>query len=148
MREIDNNKQGFTIGEVLVVFGIVLMVVFLLQPFVRQTNEKADRVGCLNNLRELGRATNIYAREHYGKFPPTIKTLYEEEYLANIGALDCPSTKKIGTLNDPEYVYTPGLSVSDPSMMELLKDADGNHPGGYGVLTVNGTVVWKENTVD
>ena len=148
MRAIDNSKQGFTIGEVLVVLGIVLMVVFLLQPFVRQTNEKADRVGCLSNLRELGRAISIYAREHHGKFPPTIKTLYEEEYLANISALDCPSTKKTGTLNDPEYVYTPGLAASDPSMMELIKDADGNHSGGHGVLTVNGTVAWKENTAD
>ena len=146
MRKGKANNRGFTIGELLIVLGIVLAVVFLLQPFVQQTTEKVDRAGCISNLRELGRAMFIYAREHHKQFPLTIKTLYEEEYLADAGILDCPATKKIGTLDDPEYIYTPGLSVTDPSEMELIKDFEGNHSGGHSVLTVDGTVFWQESS--
>ncbi|MBU0570572.1 MAG: type II secretion system GspH family protein [Candidatus Omnitrophica bacterium] len=146
MRKKEANNRGFTIGELLTVLGIVLTVVFLLQPFVRQTTEKVDRAGCISNLRGIGRAMFIYAREHRKQFPLTIKTLYEEEYLADAGILDCPATKKTGTLDDPEYIYTPGLSATDPSDTELIKDFEGNHSGVCGILTVDGTVFWQENS--
>lgn len=139
------NKKAFTIGELVVVFGIVFLVVLLLYPFVRRIHGRADKVVCANNLRRIGKAMYVYAKEHQGKFPEDLKTLYDEQYLADIRYADCPATRCRGTLEDPDYVYVSGLSVKDPSKHDLVRDKSGNHPtDGKNVLCVNGIVMWKE----
>ena len=119
--------KGFTIGELVVIFAITALVVLLLYPSIIQTHNKTDRVNCANNLRELGRALYIYAKEHQGKFPDTIDTLYTEKYLSETSFVDCPATKHKGTPGAPEYTYTSGLSVKDDSGTVLIQDKEDSH---------------------
>jgi len=136
------NKKGFTIGELVVVIAIVFMVVLLAQPFVVWIHNRADQGKCSNNLRELGKALYVYAKEHQGKFPEDIKILYEKQYISDIMLTDCPATKRKGTTEELEYTYTPGLSVYDTSTLSLLEDSEGNHPDGErNVLRVSGEVL-------
>lgn len=136
-------QRGFTLGELLIVITIVLLISVPMIPFIIQNQAKLDKVTCANNLREAGLALYIYAREHNGQFPPSIKTLYDEKYISDPKLLDCPATSATGTLDNPEYVYTPGLTVKSPSLEPLLQDKTKNHPrGGKNALYVNGNVVW------
>jgi hypothetical protein len=145
MISLIRSRKGFTIGELAMVFVIVIAMVFLSLPFLRQVIARRDKVMCTNNLRELGLALYIYAREHSGKFPPTIKTLYDEKYLSDKRLVDCPSTGKVGTLEDFDYIYAAGLSIKKPSQELLLRDKAKNHPGGgRNVLYLNGQVAWEE----
>ncbi|MCK4852512.1 MAG: hypothetical protein KAS86_05285 [Candidatus Omnitrophica bacterium] len=142
MRGLDN--KGFTIGEFTAVFMIVLVIVFLLQPFIRRIHDRSDRVACANNLRQLGKAIYVYAREHHGEFPGTLKALYDEQYLADARFVDCPASRHKGTPDDPDYIYAPGLSVNDPSTDILLRGRPGSHPDGGNALHVNGAISWEE----
>ena len=145
MKRAAIKNAGFTIGELVIVFVIVSAMVLVSLPFLRQVSARRDNVVCANNLRELGLALYIYAREHDGKFPPKLKTLYEERYLADERLMDCPATRKTGTLEDPDYIYTAGLSAKMPSEEALLRDKSKNHPGkGKNVLYLNGAVVREE----
>jgi prepilin-type N-terminal cleavage/methylation domain-containing protein len=138
-----NNKKGFTLGEVMVVLAIVLIVGALMWPFIRHSNERLGNIACANNLRKIGRALYIYAREHEGRFPPTMRALYDEQYLADTRLMDCPASKTIGTVESPDYIYTAGLSVRSPSQDPLVTDKAANHPGGgKNFLFVNGAVDW------
>ena len=93
---------------------------------------------------EIGKALYIYAGEHKGAFPASLETLYDEEYLADRTLMDCPAAKKTGTPSSPDYNYTGGLSVRDPSQRILVQDRPGNHPqGGRNVLLVDGTATWR-----
>ena len=139
------NNRGFTLSEILLVFVIALLIGLSMLPFIRHTRKKLVRTECANNLSEIGLGLYIYAREHDGKFPPTLKTLYEEQYLSDMTLLDCPASKNIGTFDSPDYLYTTGLSVKDPSLDSLVEDKEGNHSGhGGSVMRVNGTVVWQK----
>ena len=144
MKKITNN--GFTLGELLLVFVVILLIGGLMLPFIRYIHKSMEQTICANNLRETGLALYIYAREHEGKFPPTLKTLYDEQYLADGNLMDCPASKEsIGTPQNPDYIYTAGLSVKDSSLGILVRDKTKNHPyGGKNILYVNGTVIWKE----
>ncbi|MFH1664705.1 MAG: type II secretion system protein [Candidatus Omnitrophota bacterium] len=138
-------KKGFTIRELVLVFAAVFIMGYLLMPFVKSINRNMERTICSNNLREIGLALYIYAREHDGKFPPGIKTLYDEQYLNDEKMLNCPGSKEQGFLEDPDYIYIAGLSVRDPSTKILLRDKAKNHSsGGQNVLYVNGSVEWEE----
>jgi type II secretory pathway pseudopilin PulG len=136
--------RGFTISELVIVFGIVVLVGALMWPFVRYGHKRMGNMLCANNLREQGLALYIYAREHDGKFPPALKTLYDEQYLADPRIMDCPASKTIGTPDAPDYIYTAGLSVKSSSKAPLVRDKQTNHMYGKNLLYVNGRVSWED----
>ena len=55
-----SSKKGFTLVELLVVIAIIGILMSLLLPAVMTALAQARRVSCLNNMRELGRATISY----------------------------------------------------------------------------------------
>lgn len=55
--------------ELLVVSGIVAVLASFSVPILRVVLEDADRVGCLNRMSQIGRATHLYAAEHEGSLP-------------------------------------------------------------------------------
>ena len=137
-------EKGFTVGELLLVVIIVLVMGGLLTPLIRFNHKRMDKITCANHLRETGRALYIYAREHGGRFPANIETLYDQQYLADERVMDCPASKHVGTLKDPDYIYKPGLSVRSNSSDTVMRDKEDNHPKGKNVLYVNGLVAWEE----
>jgi prepilin-type N-terminal cleavage/methylation domain-containing protein len=145
MRTQSKDNKGFTLVELALVVVIVLMICIPLGPFIRESRNRLDKVVCANNLREIGLAMYIYAREHDGRFPPELRALYEEHYLSDTRLLDCPATKTGGTLESPEYVYAPGLTIRSASLEPLVRDKDKNHSrGGGNTLYVNGNVAWEK----
>ncbi|MFH1878401.1 MAG: prepilin-type N-terminal cleavage/methylation domain-containing protein [Candidatus Omnitrophota bacterium] len=138
-------NKGFTISELVVVFAIVIIVGVLLYPFIKYANTKKNVIICSNNLRKQGLALYIYALEHEGMFPPSLKTLYDEKYLSDKKLMDCPASKATGTPESPDYIYNAGLSVKSSSQTPLVQDLPKNHPtNSKNVLYVNGSVSWEE----
>lgn len=143
MKKAQKASKGFTLGELLLVFAVVLIISASMIPIIRYNNRKMERTVCANNLHQIGLALYIYARENEGQFPPALKVLYDEQYLADKRLMDCPASREIGTPGSPDYIYTAGLSVRSPSLEPLVRDKSKNHPrAGANVLYVNGEVAW------
>ena len=62
-------KRGFTLIELLVVIAITALLAALLLPALSKAKERAWRVQCMNNLRQIGVATIIYCDDNHGILP-------------------------------------------------------------------------------
>lgn len=61
--------RGFTLVELLVVLGVLLILIALLLPAARKGMESSRQVRCLDHLRQIGQATLMYCHENDDEFP-------------------------------------------------------------------------------
>ncbi|MGH7941791.1 MAG: O-antigen ligase family protein, partial [Limisphaerales bacterium] len=62
-----SKAAGFTLIELLIVIAIIAILAALLFPVLNRARERAQAVCCLNNLRQLSVACNIYADDNHGE---------------------------------------------------------------------------------
>ena len=62
-------RRGLTLVEMLVVVGILTLLAAVLLPVLWQARNRARDRTCASNLREIGRATLMYAEDFDGSFP-------------------------------------------------------------------------------
>jgi prepilin-type N-terminal cleavage/methylation domain-containing protein len=62
-------RSAFTLIELLVVIAIIA----ILLPAPARAKEKATRIQCVSQLRQLGMAMRAFANEHRDLFPPQVE---------------------------------------------------------------------------
>lgn len=62
-------QRGFTLVELLVVIAIIAILMSMLMPAMSRAKQKANRIACLNNIRQLGISNSLYAGDHDNEFP-------------------------------------------------------------------------------
>jgi prepilin-type N-terminal cleavage/methylation domain-containing protein/prepilin-type processing-associated H-X9-DG protein len=61
--------NGFTLIELLVVIAVIALLMSILMPALSRARDQARRVGCGNNLKQIGTSLHMYANDYNGRLP-------------------------------------------------------------------------------
>ncbi|MGO8765498.1 MAG: prepilin-type N-terminal cleavage/methylation domain-containing protein [Limisphaerales bacterium] len=85
MKKVLTQKKAFTLIELLVVIAIIAILAAMLLPALAAAKRKAQRINCVNNLKEVYLAFKLWEGDNGDQFPMVISTLSggAQEYVAS-----------------------------------------------------------------
>src|SRR5213082_2530588 len=97
-----NSRRGFTLIELLVVIGIIAVLAALLLPALSTAKLAANRIACVDHLRQLGLAAAMYVQDFDGYYPSSNSTNKWPDALRSgyrdLKILVCPDDTENGPL--------------------------------------------------
>lgn len=118
-------NRRFTLVEMLVVIGIIVILAGLIMPALSKAKEKARRAECASNLKQISTGIELYRVNCSAAFPPWI-TMLQDDYLPKVG--------------DKSVMVCPGDNET--------KGKDGGRPGPEKPLYVAGNPIDQFDNAD
>lgn len=101
MKNRVQKRNAFTLIELLVVIAIIAVLAALLLPALSAAKEKAKRIGCTSNMKQMALGSVMYSDDTKDKRfanernlgEDNVNFLYLGGYIKDLKAFICPSTK-------------------------------------------------------
>ena len=139
-------NKGFTLIELLVVIAIIAILAAMLLPALSKAREMGRRTACINNFKQLGLAYQMFADDHFERYPAVIDDMIcttsghygEANYLGytriypdyiNTPATFWCQSSGIKKLTGPGTVATSIINTNDGA--NCFQDASSNRSYGF-----------------
>jgi prepilin-type N-terminal cleavage/methylation domain-containing protein/prepilin-type processing-associated H-X9-DG protein len=144
-------RRAFTLLELLVVVAVIAVLAALAYPLISTFQEKGRAVACMQHLRTLGSALNLYLGDNNLTMPKLV--LGRESVTDNVPAIDntldrylgdkkafaCPSDQRLAKLTGTSYHWNSALNGQalaglnflgmgdQPAHIPVMGDKEGFH---------------------
>ena len=157
------SKNGFTLVALLVIIAVIAVLAAMLLPALASAKKKAQRINCVNNLKQLGLAYRIWEGDNGDKYPMAVFTINSaadtfryfqvmSNELSTPRILVCPADTRTAAANfvrlkNQNVSYFVGLDANDAYPRRFLS-GDRNITGpaapenGILKLVPGGSVSW------
>jgi prepilin-type N-terminal cleavage/methylation domain-containing protein len=107
MKKLIKQKSAFTLIELLVVIAIIAILAAMLLPALAAAKRKAQKINCVNNLKEVGLAFRVWEGDNGDKYPMAVSSASggASEYVAHAG---------------PAVAGTPATTAENPGMVFMM----------------------------
>ena len=99
-----SDTAAFTLTDLLVVFGVLLILGVLLVPARAASRMRTHGIVCLDNLRQIMNAMSLYTRDNHDFFPPN-----PDDASASVGHNWCSGSAGVGGAAqfNPDFLANP-----------------------------------------
>ena len=124
MKSILKQKKAFTLIELLVVIAIIAILAAMLLPALAAAKRKAQKINCVNNLKQVGLAFRIWEGDNGDKYPMALSSAQggASEYIGN-AANTGHTAPNLQPYNEPAVFMTMSNELSTPKVIYCPADS-------------------------